>query len=506
LIDRVSRRALAETGIARPLDVDDADAVLVPSCGAAIPGHEIRVVDETGRELPDRREGRIQFRGPSATSGYFRNPEKTAALFVGEWLDADDAGYTVDGEIFVTARTKDMIIRAGRNIFPAEFETAIGEIDGIQRGNVAVFGVADETTGTEKVVVMAESRRRGEDAVKAQRVAINELAWELIDGPPDDVRLVPPRTVPKTSSGKIRRQAAKQIYLSGETGRRPDPVWRQIAHVALASIRPAARRAIRAVAAQAFAGYGYVVLALVGLIGWPITVIAPTLRLRWAIMRGAARIMALLTATPVRVEGRRNLPPDGAPYIVVTNHCSYLDGLAVAMAIPRPIRFVAKAELLGSFVARVFLRRLGTHFVERFELRKSLADAERAATEVRSGGAHVYFPEATFSRMPGLLPFQMGAFAAAADAGVPVVPLAIRGTRAMLRGDSGFLRPGRIEVTIGAPIAPPPPQDMDANARWREAVRLRDLARAEILALCGEPDLRHERAPLEKQAAKAPPS
>jgi 1-acyl-sn-glycerol-3-phosphate acyltransferase len=160
---------------------------------------------------------------------------------------------------------------------------------------------------------------------------------------------------------------------------------------------------------------------------------------------------------------------------------------------------------LGSFIARVFLQRIGSHFVERFDTRKSLSDAERAATEVRKGGAHIYFPEATFSRMPGLLPFQMGAFAAAAEAGVPVVPIAIRGTRAMLRGDSGFLRPGRIDVKIGEPIMP----GTDAGggvARWQEAVRLRDVTRAAILNDCGEPDLGHERAPFLELAAKAAPS
>jgi 1-acyl-sn-glycerol-3-phosphate acyltransferase len=504
-IDRVVRTDLAEAGIATPASENTTDVALVPGCGFPIPGHQIRIVDATGQELPDRREGRIQFRGPSSTRGYFRSEEKTRALFAGEWLDADDAGYTVDGELFVTARTKDMIIRAGRNIFPAEFEAAIGEIDGIQRGNVAVFGVADEATGTERVIVLAESRRRTAEATKTQRDTINELAWELIGGPPDDVQLVPPRTVPKTSSGKIRRQAAKQVYLSGTAGRAPDPVWRQILHVATASVRPSSRRFAGTVAAYVFASYGWLVLALVGLIAWPLVVVTPGLALRWAIVRGVVGVLAFLTRTPISIAGQENLPAPDQSFIAVANHCSYLDGLAVAVAVPRPIRFVAKSELLGSFIARVFLQRIGSHFVERFDTRKSLSDAERAATEVRKGGAHIYFPEATFSRMPGLLPFQMGAFAAAAEAGVPVVPIAIRGTRAMLRGDSGFLRPGRIDVKIGEPIMP----GTDAGggvARWQEAVRLRDVTRAAILNDCGEPDLGHERAPFLELAAKAAPS
>src|SRR5919106_361997 len=98
-----------------------------------------------------RQEGRIEFRGPSTTSGYWRNPEATARLIRGGWLDSGDRGYIAAGEVHITGRVKDIIIRAGRNLYPQELEEAVGEIPGIRKGCVAVFGAADRATGTEKL-------------------------------------------------------------------------------------------------------------------------------------------------------------------------------------------------------------------------------------------------------------------------------------------------------------------------------------------------------------------
>ena len=130
----------------------------VVSCGRPLPGHEIRIVDDAGRPLPERGEGRIEFRGPSVTRGYFRNPEATRAAFRDGWCDSGDLGYWADGELFVTGRRKDIIIKAGRNLHPQEIEELVGDVPGVRKGCVAAFGVADPTIGTERLVVVAESR------------------------------------------------------------------------------------------------------------------------------------------------------------------------------------------------------------------------------------------------------------------------------------------------------------------------------------------------------------
>ncbi|MDH4284222.1 MAG: 1-acyl-sn-glycerol-3-phosphate acyltransferase, partial [Gallionellaceae bacterium] len=144
--------------------------------------------------------------------------------------------------------------------------------------------------------------------------------------------------------------------------------------------------------------------------------------------------------------------------------------------------FVAKRELVDNIAARIYLQRIGTDFVERFDAQRSVEDAKQVAYSLRSGRSPLFFPEGTFTRIPGLCPFRMGAFVIAAEAGVPVVPISLRGTRSMLRDGHWFPRRGIITITVGKPVAP------EGND-WAAAIRLRNAARAEILRHCGEPDL-----------------
>ena len=200
----------------------------------------------SGRELPERAEGHIQFSGPSVTSGYYRNPEATRNLLHGEWMDTDDYGYVAEGDIYITGRIKDTIIRAGRNIHPYELEEAVGNLEGIRKGCVAVFGSRDERAGTEKIVVLAETRETDPAQTRdAARRASTTLRCRSIGTPADDIMLAPPGTVLKTSSGKIRRAASRELYESGgTTGTRA--VWLQVVRLAWSAILPQARRSLRA--------------------------------------------------------------------------------------------------------------------------------------------------------------------------------------------------------------------------------------------------------------------
>jgi len=173
-IDTVDRDAFTESGRAEPTRAGN--GLRFVGCGRALTDHAIRIVDAGGVELPERREGSLQFRGPSATSGYLRN-EKATRLLIGEdgWLNSGDRAYLADGEVFVTGRNKDLIIRGGRNIHPQEIEEAVGAIDGIRQGCVAVFGVPRPEEGGEKLVVVAEYRDRRSDR-DALRRAVNEVA------------------------------------------------------------------------------------------------------------------------------------------------------------------------------------------------------------------------------------------------------------------------------------------------------------------------------------------
>jgi 1-acyl-sn-glycerol-3-phosphate acyltransferase len=131
------------------------------------------------------------------------------------------------------------------------------------------------------------------------------------------------------------------------------------------------------------------------------------------------------------------------------------------------------------------LQRLGVEFVERFEAQRGVEDTARVLKAVRQGRTMVFFPVGTFRRQAGLQPFRMGAFVVAAQAGVPVVPVAIRGTRSILRSEQWFVRRGSVHIGVGTPIMPD-------STDWAAAVKLRDAARAQLLRDCGEPDLQPE--------------
>ena len=493
-LDRVDKHRFMQRGRAVPVDPGHADVLVHVACGVPIPGHQIRVVDGSGRELPERAEGHIQFSGPSVTSGYYRNPEGTAELLDGQWINTGDYGYVAEGDIHITGRIKDTIIRAGRNIHPYELEEAVGNLEGIRKGCVAVFGSRDPRAGTEKIVVLAETRETDPAAREALRGRINDLAFTLIGTSPDDVMLAPPGTVLKTSSGKIRRAGSREVYERGGTIARR-AVWLQVVRLAWSALLPQARRTLRGVTGLLYGAYALLLLGTLGAAAWIGSALLGDPARAWAYSRSVARAFFSLAGMPVSARGLENLPR-GACMLVV-NHMSYLDGAAVVAALHEPRTFVAKRELLDHWVPRIYLKAIGSVFVDRRDAHRGLEDARQFTGAARAGQSLIVFAEGTFRRMPGLLPFRMGAFVIAAQSGVPVVPVAIRGTRSALRDGQWLFHRSRISVTVAAPIAPD-------GADWSAALRLRDAARAEILRLVGEPDLGEETS-LPPKPGAAPP-
>ncbi len=479
-IDSIDRDRFVRDGRAVSVDRDHTDALRVAACGSPIPGHQIRLVDAVGTEVGARQEGRIEFRGPSATSGYFRNPDATARLFDGDWLDTGDLGYVADGDLYVTGRVKDLIIRGGRNLHPEELELAVGEIPGIRRGRVAVFGVPDHVTGTERLVVEAETREADAGAREALRHAVTEVAVDLMGTPPDEVVLARPGSVLKTSSGKIRRAASRDLYEKGTA--RPDrPPWWQVARFAATTATPRLRRARRAATGAAFGLFVRLLLVLLAPWVWLAVVLLPRRSWRWAVMRAAGRALVGATRTRVEVIGLDHLP-HGGPVVIVANHASWLDALMVAVALPGELGFVAASEFSRHRAVRLFLQRLGTDFVVRTDREQAAVDTRRLVGRARCGDRLVLFPEGRLSPVPGLRAFHLGAFVVAGTAGCPVVPVGVRGTRAMMRPGTNRVRPGTVTVTIAPPVTTDEPG-------WTGALRLSEGARTAIRPLCGEPDL-----------------
>jgi len=183
-------------------------------CGRALAGHSLEVRDEKGAVVGDRRVGRIFASGPSLMKAYFDAPEETAAVLSGDgWLDTGDLGYSLDGEFVITGRAKDLIIVNGRNLWPQDLEwTAEKEIAGLRGGDVAAFSVSSDEE--EQVVALVQCRTSNEAAREALRTETANLI-RVRHGVEAWVVLVPPHSLPQTSSGKLSRSGAKALYLSG---------------------------------------------------------------------------------------------------------------------------------------------------------------------------------------------------------------------------------------------------------------------------------------------------
>jgi 1-acyl-sn-glycerol-3-phosphate acyltransferase len=477
-LDHIAREPFERAREVTPAPPGEVKPLHFVSCGRPLPGHEVRIVDRAGVVVrEDRREGHVQFRGPSVTAGYFRNPEATAEATDDGWMKAGDLGYWAGGELFITGREKDVIIQGGRNVYAQEVEDSAARVDGIRKGCVAAFGVHDAAVGTERLVVVAETRERDRARRETLREAVLERVVEDLGVPPDVVVIAGPGAVLKTSSGKVRRNATREAYLAGRLGRRPSAA-RQWIELAGAALTDSVRRGVHVVGRTAFTAWVLVLLAFTVPVLWALMAMLPRGRTAARVAAWWARLALALGGCRLRVTGAQYLKGLRSA-VLVANHASYLDPLPIMAALGGRFRFLAKRGLTDYPVIGTVIRKSGYLTVEKADHAQRLAGAEEVVTLAKDEGLLVVFPEGTFVRAPGLLPFRLGAFRAAVEAGRPVVPVAVRGTRHVLPDGARLLRPGRIEVVIMPPIAP-------RATGWPEMVRLRDLARDAVARECGE--------------------
>jgi 1-acyl-sn-glycerol-3-phosphate acyltransferase len=232
--------------------------------------------------------------------------------------------------------------------------------------------------------------------------------------------------------------------------------------------------------------YAWLQFMLMGLGALLLLMLIGPLRRRRALVRGTARLALRLAGMRVSAHGLASLPD---ACVIVANHCSYLDGVVLQALLPVRFAFVIKREMSAVPLAGLLLRRIGVEFVERRARHQVLRDTRRLLRQAQRGESLVFFPEGTFSDKVGLLQFHIGAFAAAARAHLPLVPLAIQGTRRCLPPGRPWPAPGRIEVRALPAIAAPPAAPGGANSQGELARHLRKSARDALLAALGEPDL-----------------
>jgi acyl-CoA synthetase (AMP-forming)/AMP-acid ligase II len=212
-VEEVDRESFSTDKIARPA-FDGRPAIQMMSCGKPIPNTIIRVVDNKGHDVPERHIGEIVLKSNCMLNEYYNRPDITKKAFLsGGWYMSGDYGYLYNGEIFVAGRKKDMIIVGGKNIYPQDLETLACEVPGVHPGRTVAFGLFDESQGTEEVVIIAEvdtndenEHERVADEIRAHVTKNSAIAMR-------HVRVVGPKWVLKTSSGKVARTANKEKFI-----------------------------------------------------------------------------------------------------------------------------------------------------------------------------------------------------------------------------------------------------------------------------------------------------
>lgn len=400
--DCVRRADLESRAIAVPAGENESDTLDFAAVGRPVDGMEVRIVDDHDQPLPDRGIGRLQFRGSSCSLGYYRNEAATRSALHGEWMDSGDLAYLVDGEIYITGRWKDTIIRAGRKLCPTDIEVAVAQAAGVIRGSVAAVGIPDKKTGTERLVVVAESDADGEGELRRVERSVRERVMAAIGDTPDEVVLIAPGSIAKTTNGKLRRGAIGTLYLDNKLGGEPGSRRRQYAALWLSNADSLAILAMRRGAS----------------------------RLKRAGLRARARLAAqpadpaTLNATSARILGilGRKVASENPVWLnveggklIVANRIGEFDPLAVASVLSGPVSFAGEEatrgtpEWLQSLMAPCILQ----------------APAEIAAALAR-GETVVLFPDGAVGEPAPRCRFRLPALQAAVGQQATVIPVAIR--------------------------------------------------------------------------------
>ena len=475
VIDTIRRGRFENERVAEPAGPEEPDRMRFVANGSALPDHEVRIVNDEGREAGERTQGRIFFRGPSMTSGYYRNPEATAAVTTEDgWMDSGDLGYWADGELYITGRVKDCIIKSGRNISPLEVETVTAEVSGVRPGCIAAFGTVDEITGTERLIVAAETRSTLQEELSRIRAEIVQRVEATLGIPPDRVLLLEPHSIPKTSSGKIRRNETRVLYETERLYAGKTAPWVQIVRLGWQNLRAWRDLVLRQIRTQASALYNHAILNWGGIACGLLVRAMPGGKRKAKVVQGATRFLCRIHGRGVTVQGDETSLSGTASVLVANRQCS-LDPFLLSAVFRSPTKLAdgnALADL--PFAVAFLLSPLVIPPLEEALVPPGGTPRQRIRAALEEGFSVISFPDGPVG-MPGHQSrFRLDGFHAALELSLPVFPIGIRETQS-------FLRPGNVSekqespnISIGEPIRVEPGKSVrpqDVREKVREALR-----------------------------------
>ncbi|MEZ5400249.1 MAG: AMP-binding protein [Bryobacteraceae bacterium] len=373
----------------------------VYSVGAPLAGHRVRIVGEDGLELAEGATGRIQFRGPSQCRGYYRESVISelgrGANLSGDatdaWMDTGDLGFVSSDELFVVGRAGDEILRAGRMLAPQPIERAACEAGGVMANGAAAVGIRDAAAGTERLIVAVESN--ADDAFEAARVlrAVKQAVSAAVGIEPDEVRVIAPGRLPRTSNGKLRRGEVRRMILEGRLGDAlPSPATQRASltwNNAGALVRRALSRgirtgkdALRLTAARMSASGGDPVPNVLGWLG-------------------------------------RRPEPEGTtmrgPIVIVSNRCTQWDALSIVSLVQGPAVLAGDAALLGlpDWAARLLRDRV-------------VRTPDQIRHALRTGVTVILLPDSPLGTTVARCRYHLAPIEAAIAEGAPLLPFGMQ--------------------------------------------------------------------------------
>lgn len=445
-------------------------------CGKVLPNHQIRIVNEEEEVLPERYVGNIQFRGPSSMQGYWNDTHATSLVYHDGWWDTGDLGYMADGEIVITGRKKDIIIKAGRNYIAADIENAVAAVSGIRRGCVVAFSVNHVERKKEELIVIAETSKVEKNLLHE----INNKINEAINIFADEIILVPPKTIPKTSSGKLQRSACKKKYLDNTLMRKPSRLSVQIGKLVFKNTFNKTLRFLKF--GRRLFQTMYVGMWVLGTFPFLyFLVLFASKKVSRQIVGSWFRMLFFVNFVPVKVQGKENAAKF-SQQIFIANHSSYMDIVFLLAVLPRNITIICKKSLLKIPVLKTFIKKLDYLPIEKYDQNQAVDDVLLIRERLDKHESILLFPEGAFNNTKGLRAFKMGAFKLAVETKIPITPVITQGLREFLPRKAWLFKFNPLKVVIAQPL-------ITCEAGWQGMVSLKHEAYSVILDKCGEPRL-----------------